>query len=513
MTDGSATATQAGEDRADAPQRQLAAGLAGRCAAAAIIISLLIMVGADLFRRSWQPQALILPKVGPPWEVMAKVPAHAVVIALWIGVLLAAGGIITGMVAARRGERVPLRTLLIVAAVIVAVMVLLPPVGSTDSLDYAVYGHIAALGHSPYVMTPEQYRHLTGLRYSAPLDYAGDPSYYGPLATGEQLLAAKLAGSSLARTVLWLKLFNALAFAAVAIVIDRRFRAEPAARLRAHLLWTVNPLLIWTLIAAGHLDVLAAAPGAAGLLLIDRLTASELTGRRALAWAAAAGLLAGAAADIKVDYVLFVLAACWALRRRPAQLLAAGSGAAFVLAVSYGFTGLVAIKALTGRVSQGQSWEYYGTILHQLGLSLHYAVPIAVILMVPMAVLAMARMPDGYVVPSAVRAGLALSLAWLLLWPHQYAWYSVMIISLLAFYPASRLDWLSLAAFAAISVSSVPGVNLSASHVLGGVYRDIDYQLQGHFAPLVLLGVVITFVIWCINQRWHPQQGAVTGGG
>jgi hypothetical protein len=512
MSDGSATATQAGEDRADATQRQRGAAVPGRCAAASIIISLLIMVGADLLRLSWQPQALPLPKVGPPWELVAKVPAHAVVAALWIGVLLAAAGIITGMVAARRGQPVPLRTILIAAAVIGVALVLLPPVGSTDSLDYAVYGHIAALGRSPYVMTPEQYRHLTHLRYSAPLDYAGDPSYYGPLATGEQLLAAKLAGSSLARTVLWLKVFNALAFAAVAIIIDRRFRAERAARLRAHLLWTVNPLLIWTLIAAGHLDVLAAAPGVAGLLLADRLNASDAAGRRALAGAAAAGVLAGAAADIKVDYILFVLAVGWALRRRPGQLLAAGSGAAFVLLVSYAFTGLVAIKALTGRVSQGQSWEYYGTILHQLGLSLHLAVPIAVILMFPMALLAMARMPDGYVVPSAVRAGLALSLAWLLLWPHQYAWYSVMIISALAFYPRSRLDWLSLAAFAAISVASVPGVSLDNSRVLGHAYRDIDYQLQGHLSPLVLLGVVIAFVIFCINQRWHARQDAVAPG-
>ncbi len=508
MTNGNgATAMRAGQDRAQVRQPERVSAVPGRCAAAAIIISLLIMVSADLLRRSWQPQALILPMTGPPWELMVKVPAHAVIAALWIGVLLAAAGVIAGLVTARRGQPVPLRTLLIVAAVIVAVLVVLPPVGSTDSLDYAVYGHIAALGHSPYVMTPEQYRHLTHLRYSAPLDYAGDPSYYGPLATAEQLLAAKLAGSSLARTVLWLKLLNALAFAAVAILIDRRFRAEPAARLRAHLIWTCDPLLIWTLIASGHLDVLAGAFGVAGLLLIDALTARRAAGRRAWAWSAVAGLLVGASADIKVDYVLFVLAVGWALRRRPGQLLAAGAAAAVVLVVSYAVAGLVAIKALTGRVSQGQTWEYYGTILHQLGISLNAAVPIAVILMFPMAVLAMARLPDGFVIPSAARTALALSLAWLLLWPHQYAWYSVMILVVLAFYPASRLDWLSLAAFAAISVASVPGVSLH-SRVLGRAFKDVDYQFQGHLAPLVLLGVVVAFVIFCVSRQWNDRLGA-----
>lgn len=509
MSDRSATATQAGE-RNEMPRPERAT-VPGRLSAAAIIISLLIMVAADLLRRSWQEQALILPNTGPPWQLNFKVPAHLVIAALWLGVLLAAAGLIAGIVVARRGQPVPVRTLVVVAAVVIAVLLVLPPVGSTDSLDYAVYGHIAALGRSPYVMTPEQYRHFTHLRYSAPLDYAGNPSYYGPLATAEQLLAAKLAGGSLARTVLWLKVFNALAFAAVAIIIDRRFRAKPAARRRAHLLWTANPLLIWTLIAAGHLDVIAAAPGVAGLLVIDRLTASETAGPRAWQWAAVGGLLAGAAADVKVDYVLFVVAVGWALRRRPGQLLAAGAGAALVLVVSYAFTGLVAIKALTGRVSLGQSWEFYGTILHQLGLSLNYAVPVAIVLMIPMAILALARMPDGYVAPSAVRAALALSLAWLLLWPHQYAWYSVMIISVLAFYPASRLDWVSLASFAAISVASIPGLSLG-SRLLGRWFEDIDYQIQGHLSPLVLLGAVIAFVALCRNQRWHAQQGAVSDG-
>ena len=79
----------------------------------------------------------------------------------------------------------------------------------------------------------------------------------------EQLLAARLSGASMARTVLWLRLANAVAFAAVGFAADRTMRADRAGRVRAHLLWTANPLLIWTLIAAGHLDVLSAAAGLA----------------------------------------------------------------------------------------------------------------------------------------------------------------------------------------------------------------------------------------------------------
>ncbi len=218
----------------------------------------------------------------------------------------------------------PIRTLMIAALTAVAVLVVLPPVGSTDALDYAVYGHIAALGHSPYVMTPRQYSLVYHVAHGVPADWARDPSYYGPLATAEQVIAAKLAGASLARTVFWLKLWNAIAFAAVALTADRMFRADRASRLRAHLLWTVNPLLIWSLIAAAHLDVLAAAVGVAGLLIIDR----RAGGRRPWLAAAAAGLCVGAAADIKVDYLLFVLAIGWALRPAVRAALALSLAAA-----------------------------------------------------------------------------------------------------------------------------------------------------------------------------------------
>jgi hypothetical protein len=125
------------------------------------------------------------------------------------------------------------------------------------------YGRLLALGHSPYVLTPEHLRHLhNAFARSVPGLWSNSVSGYGPLATMEQFVAAKLGGASTARIVFWLKLVNAAAFAALAIRAGRMLRGDPAQRLRAHLLWTVNPLLLWDLIAAGHVDVLAAAVGA-----------------------------------------------------------------------------------------------------------------------------------------------------------------------------------------------------------------------------------------------------------
>lgn len=479
----------------------------GWWAVAGIIVSLLVMIAASLLRLSWQPLFLLMPASGPPWEITAHVSSRLIVVALWLAALVGAGGMAAGLLAARRGLPVPMRTLLAVGGVAVAVLVLLPPVGSTDSLDYAVYGHIVALGHSPYVMTPLGYRRLTGFRYLAPLVAAHSPSYYGPLATAEQFIAAKLSGPSIARTVLWLKLLNAIAFGAVAVAADRKFRGDRASLVRAHLLWTANPLLIWTTIASAHLDVLAAAVGLAGLLIVDgklvAIPGPAAGNQRPQAWllALAAGACVGAAADIKIDYALFALAIGWALRRRLGRLLAAAVGFVAVLLPSYALAGLPAIKALSQRVQVGLGWEYW-PIFDRL-IPLRDIVPVAGGLVIPLAALGLARMPTGRTVPSAVRAGLAFSLGWLLLWPHQFAWYSVMIFCVLVFYRASRLDWVALASFTAMTIASMPGVDNAAPEVLGKALDHFDYQVLVHLAPAVLFCALVAFVILCVTQRWH----------
>jgi hypothetical protein len=491
------------------PQDQLATGRAepsralGRWATAAVIAALLIMITAGLLRASWMPPSLPMPRFGPPWELSVRVPGRAIISLLWVGGLLAVGGVAGGLAAVRRGMPVPVRTLIIATMIGVVALTVLPPIGSTDALDYAIYGHIAALGHSPYVMTPSQYRVLYHVRQGVPVDWVHRPSYYGPLATAEQLAAAKLGGTSLAATVFWLKLVNAIAFAGVAVLADRFLRGEPAARLRAHVLWTANPLLIWSLCAGGHLDVLAAAIGLVGLLICDGFC-DRWTGGRPLVRALAAGVCVGLAADIKVDYVLFGLAIAVALWRKPGQLLAAAGGAALVLVPSYAVVGISAIKALAARASEGSGYGFYGFFLHRLGISLSYAVPLAACLTIPVALLALSRLPPGLLGRPAIRAALALSVTWLFLWPHQFAWYSVMIFCVLVFYPPSRLDWLALAWLGAITIADMPGLGIGKRGRLGPVLNEIQKQSQEHMAPLVMLAAATGLVVLCVSGRWRP---------
>ena len=108
------------------------------------------------------------------------------------------------------------------------------------------------------------------IAHSVPTTWQKFHSVYGPLGTLEQFFAAKLGGISAARITFWLKLWDSIAFGVVAYVADRMLRSNPAQRLRAHLLWTINPLLLWDLIAAGHIDVLAGALGLLGVLVLGQ---------------------------------------------------------------------------------------------------------------------------------------------------------------------------------------------------------------------------------------------------
>src|SRR5207248_1283206 len=207
--------------------------------------SLLIMIAVSVAGPSKAVVSLPRSGLGPPWWIPLHPAAWLVTVALWAAALAGAGGVAAGLVAARRGWRPPVKMLVVAALAASTVLAVLPPAGSTDTLDYAAYGRMVAIGHDPYVMTPQQLR-LSGdpVGAFAPVPWETKHSLYGPLATIEQGTAAILGGTSAARITFWLKVWNALAFALVVLALDRLLRADPAARVRAHMLWSLNPLLL-----------------------------------------------------------------------------------------------------------------------------------------------------------------------------------------------------------------------------------------------------------------------------
>jgi hypothetical protein len=460
--------------------------------------SILIMIALSLLRDGWHRPPIVLPALGPPWDLpTTHVSLGTASVALWIAVAAGTGGVIAGLAAIGHGARPNPRWLLIIAAIVVAVLTVLPPTGSTDAFDYAAYGRIVVLGHSPYLMTPYHLRRVhDALAGSVPTSWQHMVSVYGPLATAEQFLAAKLGGASAARITFWLKLWNSAAFAVVALVADRLLRADPARRLRAHVLWTLNPLLLWDVVAAGHLDVLAAAAGLLGLLVLRWQPETEPP---PLAPVLASGALIGAAAGIKANYALFGLGVAWALRRWPALLGAAACAALAVAVPGYAWFGMSAVRAVTSRRNQASAGSFYDLLpAPQSHLAL-----IAAALVVAVALLTLRRMPAGIPDLPALRPALAASTAWLLLWPYQYPWYATMIICLLIFYPASRLDWLVLAPIAIGTITAplgIPGAQLGRA---ADLIHDLSVRV---LSPLMLLAAAVGLVALCLCGRWKPRD-------
>jgi hypothetical protein len=466
-------------------------------ALAGIIPSVLIMIAVAAIRDSWEKPYIKLPPGGPPWGLSPHVSLTLVSAGMWTAAVLGGGGVLAGLAAIARGARPSPRLLLAVGLIAVAALTVLPPAGSTDALDDAAYGRIAVLGHSPYAMTPAQLVQAhdpVGL--ATPAVWRRQVTLYGPLATAQQWAAAELGGTSAARIVLWLKIWNGIAFAAVALALNRILRSDRSRRARAHLLWSANPLLLWVLAAEGHVEVLAAGLGVVGLALARVWTPARKP--EAARWLAA-GLLAGAAADVKISYLLFVFGLAWAARRSRGACLAALAGAALVLAPTYWWFGAPAIKVLFARDYLSSVDNFYQLFAGSYGHYIPHQVVLAMLLSAVVGLLMLWRLPGEVPGLPAVRPALALSVAWLFFWPYTLPWYDAMAFCLLALYPASRLDWLALVQLTAGAFALMPGnAGLPAQHLLRVINNGNLYWVT----PAVLLAVAAALVYLCVTGRW-----------
>ena len=472
-------------------------------AAAGIGLAALIMIAASAGRPGRAVIRVRPPSGAPPWWLPVRLPVPLVTPALWAAAIIGGCGVIAGLAAVSRGARPPVRLLLAAAFIVTAAFTVLPPTGSTDSLDYAAYGRMIVLGHNPYVMTPYQLRRSHDpVGRAAPVDWDRFGSVYGPLASAEQAAAAELGGSSALYIVFWLKLWNALAFGAVVLVLDRLLRRDPARRARAHLLWTVNPLLLWCLIESGHADGLAAAAGFLGLVV---LTVSPETGRTTVQRALAGGLLVGAAIDIKTTWALFALGVAWAVRKSISTVAAAAAGGLAVLGPSYLWFGHAAATALSSRRAYSSIDNIYEFFARPFGyLALPHVTRVAGLVFLIVAGLLLWRLPEGNPDRPAIRPALAVSLAWLLTWPYEFPWYDTMAFCLLGLYAASRIDWLMLLRLMAGLVISLPGLDgqrVRTPWLLSVIHWDSVLVI-----PVIRLGVLAGVVFLCLSARWQPDR-------
>ena len=476
-------------------------------AAACITVSLLVMIVISVAGPSISVPAMAHTAGGPPWWVSLGLPDDFVLLTLWGTAIVATVGVGAGLIAVARGARPRVRPLLAASFIAVAAFAVLPPAGTTDTQSYAIDGNMVILGHSPYVDTPRQMALLGDkLAEHSPGTWQNSLSDYGPVATAEEWVSAELGGSSMAAITFWLKLWVAAAFCAVVLLLDRVLRDDPAMRLRAHLLWSLNPLVLWEIVASGHIDGLAVAFGLAGLVALRFIPPAW---RPTLLRCVAAGALTGAAAAIKSPFAVFTFGALWAVRRSPIAIASVIGGWLAVVVPAYAIAGSAAISVLFKRGNQITWDNLYQVFYRPFGIAgglgsdhtpAHLAT-IALILCIAVAVLAFFRLPDLVPGRPAVTPALALSLAWIFFWPFQRPWYDVMIIGLLALYPRSRLDALVLVrlCFGAITY-------MEAGQVPQHVWFQQIQLFEGDWITSSVRMLTAAALIWlCITGRWGAQ--------
>lgn len=475
-----------------------------RTALAAMGLSVVLMVAVGIQGPSPVVAKFPPSPPWPPWFVHTQPSRLLVIIAMWTAVLLGGGGLALALLAVRRGWRPRPRRLIAGSVVAVVALMVIPPMDSADMLIYGAYGRIAVLGHSPDAMTPGQLMSSGDpVGAEAVFPYANSPSPFGPIATVSEAAASELGGISLARTIFWLKVWNAMAYLTLVLALDRAVRSDAARRLRAHLLWSVNPLMLLALLAGGHNDVLAVAVGACALFVVPRADYVR---------SLLSGALVGAAVAIKAPYALFGVGLAWAARRSPRMLVALALGAAAVLVPCYLVAGRAAISATFGQAATPPIGPTPWEILLRVSKLVHWHVPPASINIMgligsaALAVVLLWRMPPGPREFPGVRVALALVLAWLFFSPQELPWYAAMIFPLLALFPASRLDWIALAFTSASALGEMPVWFFTGLHPawLSSILRISERGA----APFSLIAVGIALLWLCLTNSWRLARSA-----
>lgn len=447
-----------------------------------------------------------VPSFGPTWPFLTfgGSPSWATVAALtWFAAVAAGAGVLTGLYAVRRGPFAAPHRLLIAGVVTACVFAVLPPAASVDLLNYAIYGRIADLGRDPYVTTPLRLAH-TGDPVGAllPGGWQRVPTVYGPIATAVQWLAAHVGGNSMARIIFLLKWANAAAFAGTGLLLDRLTGPDPARRVRACLLWTLNPLMLFWMVGSGHADALA----------VFFLVAALYTGRRS---AFAGGLAAGASVAVKASFLFpaaGLVAAAWLAPVRARRAAAAAAGLLLAGGGGYLLAGPAAIHSLNARLGRKKDRylpvpEY---VLTHHGLYLVWMSALAAGLTaflwwrsgLPVAFWRRPAADPGAVRPDRTPAPLWAAVlpvavpafGTTLVSPLQYPWYDAMLLPLAALLPYRRLDALLVVRGVMLAVMTLPGVRVNGYQHLGVRWAD-----------LVWLAVFVV-AVWRVSRRTPAGQ-------
>ncbi len=394
-----------------------------------------MLVGATAINNDTLPLKLPLSNLLPSLGRSVLAP-----VMMYTGDILACLGLAGMLWAHSQGWRPDPRRLLLASAGIVAVMVSLTPVGSSDTASYAAYGRIAELGGNPYTTNPLRALGANSLYTQAVgVVWKKTPSVYGPIATLVQKFAASIGGADAATTIWILMILNGLVFIGVGVLLLKT-SDDP---IRATLFWTANPVLIQQLVSGGHLDTFVAAAAICSIQVARRVSGN---------WGdVLIGVLIGLACGMKINAALIGIGLAWPLLRRHEWMRTARIAAVSVLTVvvEYSFYGLSAFKPLFSAsklVTLPSPWWFVHEIGKALDATSAAATLISVLWPIAMIVVAAAvyrRISSDQ--PSEVVAPFAVTFAWIIVAPWVFAWYTAIAWVALTQVPRNRMTrWLTI---------------------------------------------------------------------
>lgn len=278
--------------------------------------------------------------------------------------------VLTYLLVLRRCEHVPLRVVIWSIVAFNVIVLLGPPLFSSDVFSYQAYARMFAVYHTnPYVHTPIYTLYLDHslLPYVAQR-WNDTPTVYGPLFT---LLSSAFASSSVAFSEFAFKLIAAASSGGTVWLIWRSARLREVDAKRAIAFFGLNPMVTLYAVGGGHNDMLMLLLTTGGLyaLLIRR---DEMSG--ALMAAGAAIKLTGA---IVLPFAFVSDLRSQMGGRRRALVLGAAAVSVVIAAASAVFFGW-GILRLPGTLQRVQAlgawWSIPGALFHAAGVRVTSAV-------------------------------------------------------------------------------------------------------------------------------------------
>jgi Glycosyltransferase family 87 len=307
----------------------------------------------------------LLPESVRPVPRWLAGPFGSTGIGLGVGALI---GVLTLMfvsyaVAVHAADRLSPRTVLMCIAALNALVLLAPPLVSTDVFSYQAYARMGSLfAANPYVHGPSAIA-LDPVYPFIGAKWVDTPSVYGPVFT---ILSYPLASASIAASALAYKAIAALASLAIVAIVWNAARLRGVDQVKAVALVGLNPLLVVYGVGGGHNDMLMLALVMAGVALL--LQHRDRLGAGSMVVAAGVKLTAG----LFLPFALAGAGARLSRSRRRDVLTGAGVAATAVAVLGFALFGAGPLK-LVASISQSQSegdWHSIpGFISTRLGLS------------------------------------------------------------------------------------------------------------------------------------------------